>query len=371
MAPLLPLPTRPSLDYTLLRPYLDSDPVRFILGPSFTEDPSADDFPFSNKGLPLMAENIHLHSWYPSASMGRSLRTWPSISDAYLAWLDRVQATYGDLWRETGIYEAIQGGPLTPTLFDVAAIVGLRPHGVTLSMTYNPDGVSDFEAKLDLNDLAYSKFLRKFAGESPALVTKKEHTAFLLYRLCHNLFCTRSQKINRDFVSIAVGLSNGDKLALGPYFLAFVYRKFLIPLGRHPLVMVSPLARVAAFFADQSDITPNIKCFVATLSSQLSSYLARQRSLDAELVALDQHFHRVDHFRGNIPDVASPIAEVNREDQSLVNQESALRQRISTLKEELVAAESTLAQTSERRLQLGEQLKSTREKGMKIQEELS
>nr|CAD1844077.1 unnamed protein product [Ananas comosus var. bracteatus] len=92
-------------------------------------------------------------------------------------------------------------------------------------MAYNPDGVYDFEAHLDLNDLAYSKFLRKFAGEFLAAVTRKEHTAFLLYRLCHNLFCTRSQKINRDFVPIAIGLTNGDKLALGPYFLAFFYRK--------------------------------------------------------------------------------------------------------------------------------------------------
>nr|CAD1844247.1 unnamed protein product [Ananas comosus var. bracteatus] len=224
MAPLPPLPTRPSLDYTLLKPYLDMDPSRFILGPSFTEEPPVDDFPFSEE-------------------------------DAYLAWLDHVEATYGDFWKEIGVYEAIQlsrkppiadslllasalcfwspvsnvfllkAGPLSPTLLDVAAIVGLWPHGVTLSMAYNPDGVSDFEAHLDLSDLAYSKFLRKFAEDSSAPVIKKEHTAFLLYWLCHNLFCTRSQKSNRDFVPIAVGLTNGDKLALGPYFLAFVYRE--------------------------------------------------------------------------------------------------------------------------------------------------
>lgn len=48
-------------------------------------------------------------------------------------------------------------------------------------MSYNPDGVSDFEANLDLNDLAYSNFPRNFVGESPTPVTRKEHTAFLLY----------------------------------------------------------------------------------------------------------------------------------------------------------------------------------------------
>nr|CAD1818522.1 unnamed protein product [Ananas comosus var. bracteatus] len=185
-----------------------------------------------------MYNAIHLSSWYPSTtskSSGKSLRTWPSVSEVYLAWLDRVEATYVDLWREVGIYEAIQlfrkppiadnlllaaalcfwspvsnvflfrVGPFTPTLLDVAAIVGLRPHDITLSMAYNPDRVADFEAHLGLTDLADTKFIRRFTGQSPAAVTKKEHTTFLLHWLCHNLFCTRSQKINRDFVPIAVG----------------------------------------------------------------------------------------------------------------------------------------------------------------------
>nr|CAD1823551.1 unnamed protein product [Ananas comosus var. bracteatus] len=123
--------------------------------------------------------------------------------------------------------------------------------------------------------------------------------------------------------------------------------------------------------ADQTDITSSIKCFVETLSSQLSSILARQQSLGADLLSLDQHFHRVDHFKRNIPEIANPIIEVNHKDQTLANQESALQQRISTLKDELTAAESTLAQTSERRLQLQSQLKAKRAEGMKIQEELS
>nr|CAD1818644.1 unnamed protein product [Ananas comosus var. bracteatus] len=92
-------------------------------------------------------------------------------------------------------------------------------------MAYNPDDMIDFEAHLDLADLAYTKFICRFASQSPTPVTKKEHTTFLLYWLCHNLFCTRSQKINRDFVPIVVGLANNKKLALGVYFLAFVYRE--------------------------------------------------------------------------------------------------------------------------------------------------
>nr|CAD1826038.1 unnamed protein product [Ananas comosus var. bracteatus] len=123
MVPLLPIPSSPFIDYTLLR--------QFIF--------------FSTDGLPLMADAIHL------------------------------------------------GGSFTPTLLDVAAIVGLRPHGITLSIVYNLDGVNDFEAHLDLKaDLAYAKFIRRFAGQSTTPVTMKEHTTFHLYWLCHNLLCTHS-----------------------------------------------------------------------------------------------------------------------------------------------------------------------------------
>nr|CAD1821592.1 unnamed protein product [Ananas comosus var. bracteatus] len=134
------------------------------------------------------------------------------------------------------------------------------------------------------------------------------------------------------------------------------------------------LDRLCAFLyalADQSNIPSSVKCFVETLSSQLSFFLSRQQSLGVELLSLDQHFHQVDHFKKTIPDIAAPITDVSREDQALENQESALQQRILAVKEELAAAESTLAHTSERRLQLQDQLKSKKSEGLKLQEQLS
>nr|CAD1835573.1 unnamed protein product [Ananas comosus var. bracteatus] len=162
MALVLPLPSHPPLDYTILKSFVDLDPPRFILGPSPTDEPSPADFSFSSDGLPLR-KAIHLQSWYSSASTGKSLQTWPSVSEAYLAWLDRVEAVFE---------------PLTPTFFDVAAIIGLRPHGVTISTSYNPDGVSNFEAHLDFNDLAYSKFIpRQFGFVQSILAPSKFFTA--------------------------------------------------------------------------------------------------------------------------------------------------------------------------------------------------
>lgn len=62
----------------------------------------------------------------------------------------------------------------------MAAIVALRPYNIALSMAYDHDSVTDFEAHLDLADLAYTKFICQIAGQSPAPVTKKEHIAFLV-----------------------------------------------------------------------------------------------------------------------------------------------------------------------------------------------
>nr|CAD1843998.1 unnamed protein product [Ananas comosus var. bracteatus] len=111
MAPLPSLPSSLFLDYTILRKFVEIDPSRFVLGPSFVDDPIPEDFLFSVEGLPLMVDAIHLSSWYVSTtpkSSRKSLRTWPSVSEAYLPWLDRVEASYADLWREVEIYEAIQ-----------------------------------------------------------------------------------------------------------------------------------------------------------------------------------------------------------------------------------------------------------------------
>nr|CAD1817144.1 unnamed protein product [Ananas comosus var. bracteatus] len=156
MASLRPFPLSPNLDYILLHQFVEIDPSRFVLGPSFVDDAIPKDFSLSTEGLPLMADAIHLSSWYVSTtskSSGKSLRTWPSVSNAYLAWLNHVEASYADFWREVEIFEAIQlsrtpsiannlflattlyfwshvsntflfkGGHFTPTLLDVVAII--------------------------------------------------------------------------------------------------------------------------------------------------------------------------------------------------------------------------------------------------------
>jgi hypothetical protein len=87
----------------------------------------------------------------------RAFRSAPVVSESYLKWLNKVEKQYATFWKESGIFDLIQlsregpkynaemliaalhfwenstntfhfkAGMMTPTLFDVAAITGLRP----------------------------------------------------------------------------------------------------------------------------------------------------------------------------------------------------------------------------------------------------
>ncbi|KAK2384608.1 hypothetical protein QL285_071936 [Trifolium repens] len=87
----------------------------------------------------------------------RAFRSAPIVSESYLKWLNKVEKQYAPFWKESGIFNLIQlsrerprynaemliaalhfwenstntfhlkAGMMTPTLFDVAAITGLRP----------------------------------------------------------------------------------------------------------------------------------------------------------------------------------------------------------------------------------------------------
>ncbi len=82
--------------------------MHFFLGFYFVRIPTEQTFPFVSDGIPLLADKIFLGTWASNKSFGRSLRTWPTVSEHYLQWLDRVQAAYRDLWKEVDIFDAIQ-----------------------------------------------------------------------------------------------------------------------------------------------------------------------------------------------------------------------------------------------------------------------
>nr|CAD1818689.1 unnamed protein product [Ananas comosus var. bracteatus] len=60
----------------------------------------------------------------------------------YSEWKEQIMLTAMSRILQPLTYS--KGWPFTPTLLDVAVIVGLHPHDITLSMAYNPDKFKDF-----------------------------------------------------------------------------------------------------------------------------------------------------------------------------------------------------------------------------------
>lgn len=143
--------------------------------------------------------------------------------DAYISWLDRVQVEKHNVWEEARIFEFIRlsrhlklvnfsligasvffwnrtTNKMGPTLFDMSAITGLRPHGPAMH--------SSVEVKKQIDDYvpkcSFSKYITYFRGGDQEPVTNTEHVAFLFLWLCANVFCSKSATLIASYVPLAI-----------------------------------------------------------------------------------------------------------------------------------------------------------------------
>ncbi|PNX90588.1 hypothetical protein L195_g046713, partial [Trifolium pratense] len=176
-------------------------------------------------------------------------RTEPYLRVAnYIPWLNRVEKAYGDFWKEYGIFDFIQlsrmsleyqpelliaalhffekssktfqfkYGMMTPTLFDVAAITGLKP----TRDTYNPTNSSK-NISLSITKYTYSKYIEEQRGKDGDEVSEAEHVAFLTLWLCHFVFCTRSIQVAIKYILMATQIHEGCYFGFGRLILANLY----------------------------------------------------------------------------------------------------------------------------------------------------
>ncbi|CAL2228676.1 unnamed protein product [Prunus armeniaca] len=132
-------------------------------------------------------------------------------------------------------------GMMTPTVLDMAALFGLSPLGVEVNAALvAPGAEGSFKAAWPTfaklagskakNMLNYSSFYSNFGVEdsadddSIAPLGEVEHAAFLLYWLCKFVFCTQANKVTLEFAHLANYLTQGERLALGPFLLGHIYR---------------------------------------------------------------------------------------------------------------------------------------------------
>ncbi|XP_009621135.2 uncharacterized protein [Nicotiana tomentosiformis] len=216
----------------------------FILGPCFKTT-----FPPELSPLYPLAkgEKLLLHSVEPDWFKGKTLRSWPSANRKWIDWVDRVEKAKGEVWKSAGIYDAIQlskngipmdndllyaalcywsistnsfhfrFGMMGPTVLDIVALTGLRPHGEEVSAILGmAESACDFPkyGKIYNNSLFYPRYLNVSKGEMA--VTEEEHVSFLFAWLSNHLFCDSSVNMIKQctklaFEEVVAPKSNGIK----------------------------------------------------------------------------------------------------------------------------------------------------------------
>ncbi|XP_059670735.1 uncharacterized protein LOC132316243 [Cornus florida] len=226
------------------------------LGPAFLDEapssispfyPSADILPFLQTFPPNKNDSLpHFH-----------FRTWHSPNDAWINWVDRVGAVKGEVWKDCGIYDAIQlsktniaqdralmiaamfnwstttnslhlkCGMMAPTIQDVCYLTGLKPFGIDVStLLVEEDSPFIFPSKqtgTKSSESSYGKYLTS-TMDPRVPVNDAEHIAFLLAWLNKFLLCVPAFQVTKDFIHVAVALSRGKHLALAPLVLSHLYR---------------------------------------------------------------------------------------------------------------------------------------------------
>lgn len=108
---------------------------------------------------------------------------------------------------------------MTPTLFDLASIVGLKPMGEE----FDPFFLNEDSIGFEVSRAAYSTHINYYHDKSNAEVSDTEHIAFLALWLCIYVFCSRSIQVAKKFITIANQLHVGRKLFLSDLILIHLY----------------------------------------------------------------------------------------------------------------------------------------------------
>jgi len=231
----------------VLIPFSIKEKTYAFLGPQTSNPPSFfSDFP--EEKIYAFSESYNL-SFLKSPN--RVFRSSPPMNkEYYIPWLDRLEKTKGTLWKSLGIYDLIQFskcsisynytmllssfffwdrltntfhtpyGMLTPTLFDLAAITGLKPSGVT----FRPDiKLKKVEIRPKMDVMTYNTWLSRNNKETGE-VSNEEHIAFLMYWLSTYVFCSKSLQIPRATLTLAQLINEGERVCLSKILLGSLYK---------------------------------------------------------------------------------------------------------------------------------------------------
>lgn len=181
----------------------------------------------------------------------RVFRATPSFKDPtnYLNWLNKIEKAKSQTWKDMGIYGLIMlskveldysspllvsslylwdnthytfhlpCGMVTPTLFDIVVITGLKPIG----NTYDPDVESDESTALSTSRDAYSTHIAHYHDKDTDTVSNVKHIAFLALWLSHCVFCSKSLQVAKKHLTLANQLHSGHDVCLSEMIMVSLY----------------------------------------------------------------------------------------------------------------------------------------------------
>lgn len=205
-------------------------PIACVKKPNINEEIHIEETPNTNNQGNLSAdEPIDLTYMNSGFRVFRSCPLFRDPSD-YLGWLEKIEKKKSQVWKEMGIFNLIQlskvrpgycqtmlvsslyfwdsihhtfhlpCGMTTPTLFDIAAITGLKPMGET----YDPDFLSKDTIGFDTSRAAFTMHIAYYHDKDIDEVSDTKHIAFLALWLSHYVFCSKSLQVAKKFLTLAM-----------------------------------------------------------------------------------------------------------------------------------------------------------------------
>ncbi|CAL8086902.1 unnamed protein product [Prunus armeniaca] len=180
-------------------------------------------------------------------------------------------------------------GMMTPTLLDLAAIAGLRPHGVIYSAADHPEPF--LKPDYDKPNKNFNNWIKTHFGYTESSsrapigstngVSYTEHVAFLQVWLCKFLTCSKSSQVTKEVQPLAEALADGQAVALGPILPTFT-DAFMI------LFCLNPCHATLQARFGFSTMAPSLLLGIGSSQCHITGY--SQRSPSDLSMRLDHHY---------------------------------------------------------------------------------
>ena len=213
--------------------------------------------------------------WFPVSLRPKEIRNWPKPNEDYLKWLDKVADQWGEEWKTWDIYDVIMlskmsfssniemfltflvfwksaintfvfpFGIMSPTLFDVATMLGLPIIGEDIPPFYDKD-FEDLGCLISKENATYGKYMKEHK-QKQGVVGKAEHNAFLFYWLCKFYICSKSLTMVNEFSYYVSVITSGKLMNVGALFPSSFYEGLNLWIGQLKANQNKPIAGLMWF----------------------------------------------------------------------------------------------------------------------------